>query len=289
MTQFGLLIRTILILATISLSTHVAISQTQPKPADPPDVIRTETNLVQTGISVVDKKGNFVDGLRQEQFQLTVDGKVQPISFLSRVTAGTSNERRQLAAAGSTNKLIAESEADEEGRIIIFFIDDLHLSPGSVQRTRQTILNFLTNQMGPRDLAAIASASGQIGFLQQFTENRTVLRAAVARLNHRPYTVVDTEAVAMTEYTALRVEQGDRDAITYYTNQLLLQNNFKSPGGPLGPPAGGAINQRPSQQRSSGLSREMAERMVRERALAMLKQAGAVTTNTLLGLESLMR
>ena len=276
-----------------------AVSQSiaqEPKPAtgQQVDVVRVDTSLVQTSVSVFDKRGNFVDRLRPEDFEFRINGKPQPISFFSRITAGTAEELKLLSGSRSgTSSSTTQTSIDTEirGRTIVFFVDDLHLSTSSVQRTRQTILNFVDTQMGPGDRVAIASASGQIGFLQQFTDNKAVLRAAVARLTHRPYTVIDNENVPMTEYSALRIDQGDRDALTYYTNQLLLANNFNSPGGNLGPPAGGPAGQRSAanQQRSSGMSREMAERQVKERALVLLKQAAAVTTNTLVGLESLMR
>jgi VWFA-related protein len=278
------------LLATLSTPAQEKTKQSKPNPEQSPEVIRVNTDLVQTNVFVLDKQGHFVDGLQLKDFDLRIDGKPEPISFFNRVVAGTSRGQSQPAAVASIpNNNLATSEGDERGRTIIFFIDDLHLSAGSVQRTRQMILQFLTNQMGPGDQVAVASASGQIGFLQQFTDNRSVLRAAVSRLNHHPYTVIDSENIPMTEYTALRVDQGDRDAITYYANQLLLANNFNSPGGPLGPPQGGPVGAVTGRgQRSSGISREMAEMMVKQRALAMLKQASAVTGNTLLGLESLM-
>jgi VWFA-related protein len=277
----------VIVLATLTIN-----AQQQAKPEASPDVIRVDTNLVQTTLMVFDKKGTFVDGLRPEDFALKVDGKPVSILFFSRITAGTKHEQSQLAAVrkGAAGSFSASKEdAEERGRTVVFFIDDLHLSASSVHRTKQVIQTFLNTQMGPFDQVAIASASGQIGFLQQFTDNKAVLRAAAGRLTHRPYTVIDSENIPMTEYTALRVDQGDRDAITYYTNQLLLANNFRSPGGTLGPPASTPVGRSPAQnQRSSGLSREMAERMVKERALVMLKQSTAVTTNTLVGLESLI-
>jgi VWFA-related protein len=272
----------------------LSVSAQEPKPSPEPagDVVRINSELVQTAVSVFDKKGNFVDNLKREDFELRIDAKPQPIPFFSRIAAGTTQEQQQLDAVRrgtTTANMAAPLNVERQGRTIIFFIDDLHLSAASVRRTRDTILNFIEKQMEPEDLVAISSASGQIGFLQQFTENKAVLRAAVSRLNHRPYTVVDSENVPLTEYLALRIDQGDRDALTYYTNQLLLSNNFNSPGGSLGPPAGGPAGSRPAQQRSSGVSREMAERMVKERALVMLKQSSNVTTNTLASLQSLIR
>src|SRR5690349_22765092 len=56
------------------------------------DVIRTNTELVQTAVTVLDKKGHFVEGLQREQFELMVDGKPRPVTFFERVAAGSPRE-----------------------------------------------------------------------------------------------------------------------------------------------------------------------------------------------------
>src|SRR6185436_12652276 len=65
-------------------------AQTKPqKPAEPDaDVIRVNTDLVQTDVMVFDKDGHFVDGLKADQFELKVNGKPTPVSFFERVTSG---------------------------------------------------------------------------------------------------------------------------------------------------------------------------------------------------------
>jgi VWFA-related protein len=296
--KYAVFLFVVCLTATTVLSGQTpAPSQPPPSPSPSPqdiDVIRVSTELVQTDVMVVDKSGRFVDGLQREQFELKVDGKPQPISIFDRVVSGSLKEEQLVSSRNgppSSTPAVATS-ATQRGRTVIFFIDDLHLSASSVNKTRKAILSFIEKEMTSSDQIAIASATGQIGFLQQFTDNKAVLRAAIARLNHRPYIVVDMGgSTPMTEYTAIRVDQGDRDAVSYYATQLLKETNVSIPGaGGVGPPAGGPVNQpRAPQPKSFGLTREMAERMVKERAQVMLKQAGAVTINTLAGLESLMR
>lgn len=272
----------------------VIFAQT-PRAQDQPDVIRISSELVQTGVIVVDKQGRFVEGLKPEQFLLKVDGKPVTPSFFEQVAAGSVREEKleRAAARGSVpaTPTANPAEVSYRGRTVIFFIDDLHLGADSVVRTRKAILDFVDNQMGPEDRVAIASASGQIGFLQQFTDVKPVLRAAVARLVHRPYIVRDAENIRMTEYSALKIDEGDKDATDYYVEELLKATNFRiGRAGGLGPPSGGPANSRPqSQGLMGGMTRESAARIVKERALVMLRQAAAVTTNTLVTLESLMR
>src|SRR5580765_4452809 len=67
-----------------------ALAQTKPQnPADPNvDVIRVNTDLMQTDVMVFDKDGHFVDGLKADQFELKVNGKPAPVSFFERVISG---------------------------------------------------------------------------------------------------------------------------------------------------------------------------------------------------------
>src|SRR5215203_3101229 len=59
------------------------------------DVIRISTELVQTGVSVFDKRGRFVEGLKKEDFELKVDGKSVEPGFFERIAAGSAGEEAQ--------------------------------------------------------------------------------------------------------------------------------------------------------------------------------------------------
>lgn len=287
----------LVLLCLLATTTPLTRGQNQTPPQGQSDeVLRIDTDLVQTDVTVVDKQGRFVDGLQREQFELRIDGKPLPVSFFERMTAGTAREETLLASRlgepAPKSPDNASAGISDRGRTIIFFIDDLHLAAANVERTRQMILQFVENQMGMNDQVVIASASGQIGFLQQFTDNKNVLRAAVSRLKHRPYVIQDNESIAMTEYTAIRINQGDKDAIDYYSDELLKGNNFSSVGGGVGPTSGGPAGSSvgtSNRGRTGGMSRAQAESQVKRRAELIIKQSVNVTQNTLASLEHLMR
>ena len=86
------------LLLSLSVIQGQQASQTKPAAQDE-DVLRIRTELVQTDVMVFDKQGRFVEGLGPEQFELSLDGKAQSISFFERVTAGSASEAAQLAAA----------------------------------------------------------------------------------------------------------------------------------------------------------------------------------------------
>jgi VWFA-related protein len=178
-----LFIHALLLIA--ALSTFALGQEQKPAQTQPDDVVRIETSLMQAGVTVLDKQGKFVDNLKAEQFEVRVDDKPQTISFFERVAAGSSEERAKIEAARgakSTSPASVEKYGGalpDEGRVILFFLDDLHMTPDSTARARKVIQHFVDKEMGENDVAAVASASGQLGFLQQITGNRNVLRAAI--------------------------------------------------------------------------------------------------------------
>ena len=87
----------------------------QQKPAEEKiDVIRISTELVQSHVTVLDKKGSFVTGLRPDQFQVQVDGKPQNVSFFEEVTAG-GLLNRPLAATDPVKTSTAEKDKSSTG------------------------------------------------------------------------------------------------------------------------------------------------------------------------------
>ncbi len=241
------------------------------------DVLRIDTEIVQTGVTVFDKQGRFVDGLKREDFELRVDGRPVSISFFENILAGSQRDR--LARAGGKNDPVWVKSSTPafsfRQRTIVFFLDDRHLSLDSVGRTRKILLDFINKEMGQNDLVAIASASGQIGFLQQFTDNRDVLRAAVGRIGHVPYVVSDyagNPGSPMTEYMALAIERRDDSNVFEFYVQDCMKWAPK------------AVTK---QERSS--VRRHCEVEVQNRARQILIQAGTVTSGTYYSLETLLR
>lgn len=272
---------------TISFVINAAFAQQQRPDND--DLVRITTELVQTSVVVLDKQGRFVEGLKPEEFLLKVDGRVVTPSFFEHVMAGTVREEKLERSAAKNPTPATSTSATYRGRTIIFFIDDLHLSAASLQRTRKALLEFVDNEMSIDDQVAVATPSGQLGFLQRFSDHKSVVRAAVGRLNQKPYTVRDTEQIPMTEYQAMRIEQGDSSALSYFATELMKANNITVPGG-IGPPSGGPVAARVrGGKTTTGLTGESAQRMVKDRAHMLMRQSESVTNATLTGLESLMR
>jgi VWFA-related protein len=248
-----------------------AQTQTTPARDKPEDVVRVETELVQTDVSVFDKSGKFVGGLAREQFEVKVDGQVVPVNFFERVESGIQHEdaaRGTGASAAEAPGATVSAAARARGRTVVFFLDDLHLSLDSLGRTRAALALFVEREMTTRDLVAFVTSSGQLGFLQQLTDSKVMLRAAITRLRHFPYVVRDTEQPPMPEYVAVQIIRGNREATDFYVDEILKRSVTK----------GNAAHNR----------RAVAE-MVRNRANQIVNGVEFVTRNSFGSLENLLR
>src|SRR6267142_1361595 len=237
-----------------------------PRPAKD-EVVRVYTELVQTDVMVFDQQGHFVNGLRPENFELRIDGKVRPIQSFEQIKAGSDEETQLAAARGTTLDRGGNNSKPaiplDRGRTVFFFVDDFHLDLSGMTATQKLVGNFIDKEMGQNDEAAIVSATGQGGFLQQLTDNKFVLRSALKRISPRSNTVRDGDRPTMTEYQAVLIAQNDFDVVGYFIDETMKFN--------------------------PGLPRDAVANIVRNRANALLAQASQITTNTLSGLEGLIR
>ena len=255
----------------------IVFSQTKPEPKQEPtgeaqDVIKFDTSLVQTDVMVFDKNGRFVDGLKPEQFQLKINNTQREISFFEAVTSGRATERREQPDAAAQPTRVNPIRQDSQRRSVIFYVDDLHLAPDSLARARNALLEFIDNRIGEEDLVAITSPSGQIGFLQQLTANKEALRSAVARLNYRTDARINTESPPMSEYMALKIREGDQQALAYYIQEVQRQNCYRIRGAVI-----------------CSVSPQSAKQLVMNRANQIAVESAPATDNTLRLLEGLMR
>jgi VWFA-related protein len=254
------------LILSISTSLFAQTPQTGQRPADQDDVVKVFTNLIQTDVMVFDKQGKPVNGLKREDFVLKIDGKEKPIEFFERVTAGSSDEEAQLAAARggvSTTKGTRGPVPLDRGRMVFFYVDDLHLELQGMISAKKMITKYIEDEMGQNDEVAVTSASGIVGFLQQLTDNKLVLKNALDKIVTRPYNVRDMERPPMTEYQAIMIESNNIDVLGYFVDETIRMN--------------------------PGITPEMAASMVHGRARALIQIASHITTNSLSGLESLIR
>src|SRR5262245_15492940 len=164
-------------------------AQQQPPPEE---VVRITTQLVQID-AVVTKKGEHVDDLSEDDFDLTVDGKQQKLTFF-RLIKLPEPKRPDPAASKDNNNSpplpvampAKPIDANQVKRTIAFVVDDLGLSFESTYYAREAIKKFVREQMQEGDLVAIIRTGRGLGAFQQFTSDKRILNAAIEKLTWNP-------------------------------------------------------------------------------------------------------
>lgn len=145
---------------------------------------RTEVEVIQVQVSVVDGDGNFVTGLGPEDFRLRVDGKDRKITTVYEVDLGRPAATTVDAVAGATPIPPAG------WRQWLLFFDAGFNSPRGVRAAQQAARKFVSEQINPRDLVGVAAFSVVTGvrLLVPLTSDRRQVMDAIGGLGLRQAT-----------------------------------------------------------------------------------------------------
>lgn len=154
------------------------------------EVVRITTNLVQVDAVITDKAGKHVSDLKPAEFEILEDGRPQQLTNFTYVpnepttlTAGRASE----SASGPVDRNVPTGPAtrlspEHVRRTIALVVDDLGLSFESMGQMRFALRKFVNEQIQPGDLVAIIRTGGDIGTLQQFTNDKRLLNSAIERV-----------------------------------------------------------------------------------------------------------
>jgi len=170
--------------ASTSLRVPTNAQQTPNTPAEQDDVIRVTTNLIQVRAVVTDRKGQLVDGLKQDDFEILENDRPQKVSFFSRQRVpGDNSPSSAERAAGAGDDSDESSPRAKPSRSIVIFVDTLHLSNLSLMRAKEQLKRFVNEQIGDEDMVAVVTPSGELGVLQQFMRDRKRLAYAIEKIS----------------------------------------------------------------------------------------------------------
>jgi VWFA-related protein len=181
-------------------------------PAGQEPTIRVRSDLVEVRAVVTDRKGQIIDNLSKDDFELLEDNQPQEISFFSITrAAGAGSDggtNGSSAGRGAQLKSFREQLAEPPARTIVIFVDTMHMPISSTEQVKQALRHFINEQLTGQDMAALVTSAGSLGIAEQLTRDRRLLRYAVERLGmgwaSRP--------TLFTPYLAFQVERGDLDA-----------------------------------------------------------------------------
>jgi VWFA-related protein len=164
----------------------VLLCPASPSQQQPDYVFRAESDLVLVNVTVKDKSGKFVPGLKPEDFTILEDNKPQKIvSFdvenVDAVPAFDVAQAKPLPEAASGPASPAASTADlsaqfKDRRLIVLFFDLSAMEPDEINRAVTSADRYVDTQMAPADLVSIVSLGSSLLVNQDFTADRALLK-----------------------------------------------------------------------------------------------------------------
>ena len=206
------------ITATLLSWVLIAFAQQAPRPAQqqnqaaPKGAFKFEANatLVVETVTMKDKSGNPITGLKAGDFLVTEDGKPQILKFcefqqLQNEAAPQELQQRSKAAeapkpaapeapkepqkppvkAITANQIAPEKPGDikyKDRRLMALFFDMTSMPIDDQIRAQTAALKFLKTQMTPSDLVAIMTFSDDIHVVEDFTDDRDKLNQDIKKL-----------------------------------------------------------------------------------------------------------
>jgi len=166
-------------------SARAGLAQDRQQPPRPP-TIRSETNLVRVDVTVLNRSGDPVTDLTQQDFEVEEDGREQPLQAFQLVRAsGFPPEGDGQSLAIRSPEHAAAEAAREDVRVFLIFWDEYHLNPFSSSITaRQALTELVLNAFGPRDLVALMNPLLPTDAIR-FSRDRRALADAIHKLQGR--------------------------------------------------------------------------------------------------------
>jgi VWFA-related protein len=149
-------------------------------------VFHAETDVVLVNVTVKDKSGKFVPGMKPEDFTILEDNKPQKIvSFdVENVDAVPAQDVAQAkplpeAASSPTSPAVAATDTSaqfKDRRLIVLFFDLSAMEPDEIDRAVTSAEHYVDTQMLPADLVSIVSLGSSLLVNQDFTTDRALLK-----------------------------------------------------------------------------------------------------------------
>ncbi len=157
------------------------------QPAD--YTFRVQTDLVLVNVTVRDKNGNLIRGLKPEDFTILEDNKPQTVvSFdVENIDAVANQDVAQTkllpgpptaegSAASAATSASGSANQFKDRRLIVLFFDLSAMEPDEIDRAITSAEHYVDTQMAPADLVSIVSLGSSLLVNQDFTSDHGLLK-----------------------------------------------------------------------------------------------------------------
>ncbi len=229
--------RYIAIVVITVLTATTAATQEQRRPT-----FRSSRELVSVDVVVRDRAGNIVRDLTPADFEVREDGKPQDVLGLTfqevsdtavqpltttELLAGVGERMADTSSAPVGSKPL--TAADVAGRrLIVLLFDVSSMQPEDVQRAVDSASKYVSEQMSPADMIAVATVSTTLDVLTDFTSDRTKVAASLAQLGYTEGTATpppDASTAASDEAAAAATDAAAAEAseMDMFNNDVRLR------------------------------------------------------------------
>ena len=149
---------------------------------------RVQSDLVLVNVTVKDKSGSFVRGLKPEDFTILEDNKPQKVvSFdVENIDAVATQDVAQAKplpgqsapATPTAGAAPPNSDVDrfKDRRLIVLFLDLSAMEPDEIDRAITSAEHYVDTQMAPADMVSIVSLGSSVLVNQDFTADHDLLK-----------------------------------------------------------------------------------------------------------------
>ena len=175
----------------------------------------TSANLVIVNVTVEDRHGRPIEGLKREDFAVFEDGKPQTIAVFD--YQRLSLEPLPVAPPPLRPGLFVAQKAPaaesppppaqvryQDRRLIVLFFDFTSMPPADRMRAQQAALQFIQERMTASDMIAIMTFTNRLRLEQEFTDDRETLGEII-----RSFSL--TESADLAEEGAVPEEQAQEE------------------------------------------------------------------------------
>jgi VWFA-related protein len=174
--------------ANKALAALLACALCSPLPAQQQSefTLRVESELVLVNVTVRDKNGNLVVGLKPENFAILEDNKPQKVvSFdlenVDAVAIQNVTQAKPLAGQPQPSAPASPTSAEaanqfKDRRLIVLFFDLSAMEPDEIDRAVTSAQHYVDTQMALADLVSIVSLGSSLLVNQDFTGDRDLLK-----------------------------------------------------------------------------------------------------------------